>query len=103
MRKLFLTSRAGQAASHPKHESEITLHKAAKRCFDEMGLTKLPTVKSLQAEYAALMAEKKEAYSDYRRAREEMKELLTAKANVDHILEKDADREHRESEEKAIW
>ena len=85
-----------------EHESEITLHKAAKRCFDEMGLTKLPTVKSLQAEYAALMAEKKEAYSDYRRAREEMKELLTAKANVDRILEKDADREHRESVEKAI-
>ena len=85
-----------------EHESEITLHKAAKRCFDEMGLTKLPTVKSLQAEYAALMAEKKEAYSDYRRAREEMKELLTAKANVDRILEKDADREYRESEEKAI-
>ena len=85
-----------------EHESEIALHKAAKRCFDEMGVTKLPTVKSLQAEYAALMAEKKEAYSDYRRAREEMKELLTAKANVDRILEKDADREYRESEEKAI-
>lgn len=85
-----------------EHESEITLHKAAKRCFDEMGLTKLPTVKSLQAEYAALMAEKKEAYSDYRKSREEMKGLLTAKANVDRILEKDADREHRESEEKAI-
>ena len=85
-----------------EHESEITLHKAAKRCFDEMGLTKLPTVRSLQAEYAALMAEKKEAYSDYRRAREEMKELLTAKANVDRILEKDAEQEHRESGEKAI-
>ena len=85
-----------------EHESEIALHKAAKRCFDEMGLTKLPTVKSLQAEYAALIAEKKAAYSDYRKAREEMKELLTAKANVDRILEKDADREHRESVEKAI-
>ncbi len=85
-----------------EHESEIALHKAAKRCFDEMGLTKLPTVKSLQAEYAALMAEKKAAYSDYRKAREEMKELLTAKANVDRILEKDADRENRDSGEKAI-
>jgi len=85
-----------------EHESEITLHKAAKRCFDEMGLTKLPAVKSLQAEYTALMAEKKAAYSDYRKSREEMKELLTAKANVDRILEKDADREHRESVEKAI-
>ena len=68
-----------------------------------MGLTKLPTVKSLQAEYAALMAEKKEAYSDYRKAREEMKELLTAKANVDRILEKEKERETERSEEKAIW
>lgn len=85
-----------------EHESEITLHKAAKRCFDEMGLTKLPTVKSLQAEYAALMTEKKAAYSDYRKAREEMKELLTAKANVDRILEKEQEREKERSEEKAI-
>ena len=77
-------------------------HKAAKRCFDEMGFTKLPTVKSLQAEYAALMAEKKAAYSDYRRAREEMKELLTAKANVDRILEKEKERETERGEEKAI-
>ena len=67
-----------------------------------MGLTKLPTVRSLQAEYAALMTEKKAAYSDYRSAREEMKELLTAKANVDRILEKEQEREKERSEEKAI-
>ena len=48
------------------------------------------------------MAEKKEAYSDYRKAREEMKELLTAKANVDRILEKEKERETERSEEKAI-
>ena len=28
-------------------------------------------------------------YADYRKAREEMKELLTAKANIDRILELD--------------
>ena len=38
-----------------EHESEITLHKAAKKFFDDQGIQKLPTVKSLQAEYAALM------------------------------------------------
>jgi len=52
--------------------------------------------------YVTLMSEKREAYSEYRKVRNEMKELLTAKANVDRILEKDADREHRESVEKAI-
>jgi len=69
-----------------EHESEILLHQAAKKFFDETGLKKLPAVKSLQAEYAALLAEKKSAYADYRRARDEMKELLTVKANVDHLM-----------------
>ncbi len=69
-----------------EHESDILLHKAAKKAFDELGVKKLPTVKSLQTEYAALLAEKKVAYFDYREARDGMKELLTVKANVDRLL-----------------
>ena len=69
-----------------EHECDILLHKAAKKAFDELGVKKLPTVKSLQTEYAARLAEKKDAYTDYRKARDEMKELLTVKANVDHLL-----------------
>ena len=42
-----------------EHESDILLHKAAKNAFDELGVKKLPTVKSLQEEYAKLLAEKK--------------------------------------------
>jgi hypothetical protein len=77
-----------------EHESNILLHKAAKKSFNELGVKKLPTVKSLQAEYAALLEGKKAAYADYRKARDEMKELLTVKANVDHLLGTDT----RESE-----
>lgn len=69
-----------------EHESEILLHKAAKQFFDEQGLKKLPTVKSLQAEYAQLLSEKKAMYADYQKAREEMRSMQTAKANVDRIL-----------------
>ena len=69
-----------------EHESDILLHQAAKKFFDGSGLKKLPTVKSLQAEYAALLAEKKSAYAEYRKARAEMKELLTVKANVDRLM-----------------
>ena len=61
--------------------------------FDGLGLKKLPTIKALNAEYAELLAEKKAAYADYRKAREEMKELLTAKANIDRILELDKEQE----------
>ena len=72
-----------------EYESDILLHKAAKKAFDELGMTKLPTVKSLQAEYADLLAKKKAAYAEYRTAREEMKELLLHKSNIDRMLEKE--------------
>ena len=59
-----------------EHEADILLHKAAKKAFDDMGLEKLPKVKELQAEYARLLDEKKKAYTAYRHARDEMRELL---------------------------
>ncbi len=72
-----------------EHEQDITIHKTAKKFFDDQGIKKLPTIKSLQAEYADLISQKKAAYSEFRQAREHMKELQIAKANVDSILEKD--------------
>ena len=83
-----------------EHESEIILHKAAKQFFDEQNLKKLPTVKSLQAEYAQLLSEKKAMYADYQKAREEMRSLQTAKANVDRILGEDTHTMERESEKE---
>ena len=44
-------------------------------------------MKSIDAEFAELLVKKKAAYSEYREARDEMKELHTVKANVDRILE----------------
>ena len=72
-----------------EHESDILLHKAAKKAFDELDVTKLPTVKSLQTEYAELLAKKKAAYTEYRTVREEMKELLLHKSNIDRMLERE--------------
>ena len=81
-----------------EHEADILLHQAAKNAFEDLGVKKLPTVKSLQAEYAQLLDDKKKAYGEYRRSREEMRELLTAKANVDRILNIEA--EHDAEKEK---
>ena len=81
-----------------EHEADILLHQAAKRYFDALGLKKLPTVKALNAEYAALLTDKKEAYGGYRQAREEWKELLTAKANIDRILGMDAPEQNVQKE-----
>ena len=82
-----------------EHEAELLLHQAAKKAFDELGVKKLPTVRSLQVEYAALLAEKKEAYGDYRKAREEMKELLAVKTNVDRLMGYDEKRTEQEKEQ----
>ena len=65
------------------HRAEITLHKAAKAAFNEADLKKLPKVKELDAEYSKLLTEKKAAYPDYRKAKDEMQELLRAQRNVD--------------------
>ncbi len=81
------------------HEQNIALHKAAKQAFDALGLQKLPTVKSLQSEYAALAEQKKHAYSEYRRARDEMRELLIVKANIDRLLDDKAEQSQQRSDE----
>lgn len=65
------------------HRAEITLHKAAKAAFNEADLKKLPKVKELDAEYSKLLTEKKAAYPGYRKAKDEMQELLRAQRNVD--------------------
>ena len=68
------------------HREEIALHKAAKAAFDEAGLQKLPKVKELDAEFAELLSKKKAAYPDYRKARNEMQELVRAQKNVERFF-----------------
>ncbi len=85
-----------------EHESDILLHKAAKNAFDELGVKKLPSVKSLQEEYAKLLAEKKAAYAEYRRSRDEMRELLLHKQNVDRMLGKTSARRKEKGARPAI-
>ena len=65
------------------HRAEITLHKAAKAAFDDAKLKKLPKVKELDVEYSKLLTDKKAAYPDYRKAKDEMQELLRAQRNVE--------------------
>ena len=81
-----------------EHESDILMHRAAKKAFDELGVKKLPTVRCLQDEYAKLLAEKKAAYAAYRTARDEMRELLIHKQNVDRMLGKNERSEEKKNE-----
>ena len=79
-----------------EHREQITLHRAAKAAFDEAGLKKLPKVKELNTEYSALLSQKKAAYPAYRKARDEMQELMKAQKNVEMFF-----AEEKATEEKA--
>ena len=68
------------------HEQEILLHMAARKYFDELGTSTLPTTKSLKAEYAELLTQKKAAYAVYRKKKNERDQLQTALANVKAII-----------------
>lgn len=69
-----------------EHESDIMIHRAAKKAFNELGLQKLPTVRSLQTEYASLLSEKKAAYAKLQDTRDEMRELTIHRENLRQIL-----------------
>lgn len=83
-----------------EHESDIILHKTAKQFFDDQGLKKLPSVKSLQIEYTQLLSEKKAMYAEYQQVKSEMRSLQTAKANVDRILDTDVLSEEKQRDKK---
>lgn len=84
-----------------EHETEILLHKAAKNHFDELGIKKLPSVKSLREEYTDLLEQKRKAYSAYKQAKNDMKELHNVRANVEYLLEISSPPQPQRSTEKS--
>ncbi|MEF9984494.1 MAG: relaxase, partial [Oscillospiraceae bacterium] len=85
---------------YEEHRAELTLHKAAKVAFDEIALKKLPSIKTLQAEYADLLSEKKKAYVQYHLAKKEMQDILTAKANIDRLLGLEQEQKAKEKSQE---
>ena len=83
------------------HREEITLHKAAKQAFNELGVRKIPKVKELSAEYAELLSGKKAAYAEYRKVRDEAQELAIAERNIASLYEAESREQERQKEEKS--
>ena len=70
------------AAFEEQHRAELTAYRAAAAYFKAIDLTKLPSPKKLEAEYAQLASEKAKFYEQYKEAKEELLKLKTAKQNV---------------------
>jgi hypothetical protein len=101
---------------YEEHEDEIKLCKASKKAFDELlpssnsaktadsHKKKLPALKELRAEYAKLLFEKKTAYAEYYKVKDEYRELLTYQANLSGLFgienAKTEPQKERQQEEK---
>jgi len=70
------------AAFEEQHRAELTAYRAAVAYFKANDITKLPSPKKLEAEYAQLASEKAKFYEQYKEAKEELLKLKTAKQNV---------------------
>ena len=70
------------AAFEELHRAELTAYRAAAAYFKANDLTKLPSPKKLEAEYAQLASEKAKFYEQYKEAKEELLKLKTARQNV---------------------
>ena len=70
------------AAFEEQHRAKLTAYRAATAYFKANNITKLPSPKKLEAEYAQLASEKAKFYEQYKEAKEELLKLQTAKQNV---------------------
>ena len=70
------------AAFEEQHRAELTAYRAAAAYFKANNITKLPSPKKLEAEYAQLASEKARFYEQYKEVKEELLKLKAAKQNV---------------------
>ena len=70
-----------------EHEADIELYRAAQADMRRLlGGAKLPKMEAQKEEGRKLVAKKKRLYGEYQKARRDMQEVLTIKANIDCLL-----------------
>ena len=71
-----------------EHEADIAVYRAAQAAMKELLQgEKLPKMDTLKSEWQTLTAAKKSGYAEYRAAQKDMREAVTIKANIDHLLD----------------
>lgn len=82
------------------HREEILLHKVAKEAFGQL-VGGVPKLKDLNQEYSELLKKKKDAYAEYRRIKEENKELQMAKHNLERFLNQQEEEQKEKQQSKS--
>ena len=75
-----------KAAFRREHESQLILYEAAAKAIKDTGITRLPDLAALKAEYRELDKQKARLYEQYGEVKRELKEYGIIKQNVDSIL-----------------
>ena len=84
------------AAFEEQHRAELAAYRAAAAYFKANNITKLPSPKKLEAEYAQLASEKAQFYEQYKEAKSELLKLKDAKQNVALFFREDERTQHHE-------
>lgn len=87
-------------AYRAEHLDEIEKHEAAKAAFDALQGKPIPKAAQLSEEYGKLQAEKRACYEEYKKARQDMIDYQTAKANVEKILNMERQEQQKEGQKK---
>ena len=82
------------------HERGIILHEAAAKALKAAGVSKLPDVAALQAEYEKLQEQKEALRAEYGKRKKQVKEYDVIKQNIDSILRQEREPEREKEAER---
>ena len=82
------------------HEGTVILHEAAAKALKAAGISKLPNLAALQAEYEKLQEQKEALRADYGKLKKQVKEYDVIRQNIDSILRQPREPEREKRKER---
>ena len=82
------------------HEGTVILHEAAAKALKAAGISKLPNLAVLQAEYEKLQEQKETLRADYGKLKKQVREYDVIKQNIDSILRQPREPEREKEMER---
>ena len=85
------------------HEGTVILHEAAAKALKAAGISKLPNLAALQAEYEKLQEQKEALRADYGKLKKQVKEYDVIRQNIDSILRQPREPEREKEKERLVY
>ena len=82
------------------HEGTVILHEAAAKALKAAGISKLPNLAALKAEYEKLQEQKEALRADYGKLKKQVREYDVIKQNIDSILRQPKEPEREKGKER---